>query len=99
MKRLENPRVNWFSHYMALDVLITKDTVRVDLVYDLREVVEVRIQFSECIWAKAVGFGPMGTPLVPSNDILEGLEELPVRHIEAIWSFKIVKCSVRSKPE
>jgi len=46
-KPLENPWVNWFPHYMALDVLITKDTVRVDLVYDLREVVEVRIKFPE----------------------------------------------------
>jgi len=48
---LENPRVNWFPHYMALDVLITKDAIRVNLVYDLREVVEVRIKFPERIWA------------------------------------------------
>lgn len=44
---LENPRVNWFPHYMALDVLITKDPMRVNLVYELREVVEVRIKFPE----------------------------------------------------
>jgi hypothetical protein len=44
---LEKPGVNWFPHYMAPDVLITKDTVRINLVYDLREVVEVRIKFPE----------------------------------------------------
>jgi hypothetical protein len=84
---LENPRVNWFPHYMALNVLITKDAIWVNLVCDLREVVEVRIKFPERIWAKTVSFGPMGTPLVASNDILEGLEQLSIGDIEAIWSF------------
>lgn len=40
---LENPRVNWFPHYMALDVLVAKKSVRVNLVHNLGEVVELRV--------------------------------------------------------
>ena len=46
-KLFENPRVNWFPKYMALDVLITKDAIRINPVYDLHKVVEVRIKFPE----------------------------------------------------
>jgi len=40
---LENPRVNWFPHYMALDVLVAKEAVRVNFAYKLGEVVEMRV--------------------------------------------------------
>jgi hypothetical protein len=40
---LENPRVNWFPHYMTLDVLVAKEALRVNLAYQLGEVVKMRV--------------------------------------------------------
>lgn len=70
----EQPRVYRLSHYMTLDVFVAEDGIRINLVNDTLEIIEVRIQFPKGVCSKGMGFGPMRPALMTDNDIFESLE-------------------------
>jgi len=69
---------------MTLDIFIAKDSVRIYAVQNPGEVVETGIKCPEFITLKPMRFGPMRSPLVPTNDFFECLEQFAIGYVKTV---------------